>query len=156
MKEVKDLGLNERPQIAFILSLIGGILILLGGGVSSIWFMFGGFSMGGMMGGFGGMMGGFQGMMGGFQGMMGGFQGMMGSLGIPFGFMSGFFLIGLVSGVIITIGSVMLNARPSEHNAWGMIILVFSIISLLGMGGFLVGAILGIVGGALALSWKPT
>ena len=135
MKEVKDLGLNERPQIAFILSLIGGILILLGGGVSYIWFMFGGFSMGGMMGGF---------------------QGMMGSLGIPFGFMSGFFLIGLVSGVIITIGSVMLNARPSEHNAWGMIILVFSIISLLGMGGFLVGAILGIVGGALAINWKPT
>jgi hypothetical protein len=139
---VKNLDLNQRPQIAFILSLIGGILILLGGGVSSMWFMFGGFGIGGMMGG--------------FSGMMGGFQGMMGSLGIPFGFISGLFLIGLVSGIIITIGAVMLNARPSEHNAWGMIILVFSIISLLGMGGFLVGAILGIVGGALAISWKPT
>jgi hypothetical protein len=133
---VKNLDLNQRPQIAFILSLIGGILILLGGGVSSMWFMFGGFGIGGMMGG--------------FSGMMGGFQGMMGSLGIPFGFISGLFLIGLVSGIIITIGAVMLNARPSEHNAWGMIILVFSIISLLGMGGFLVGAILGIVGGG---SW---
>ena len=139
---MKSLNINQRPQIAFILSLIGGILMLLGGGVSSMWFMFGGLGMGGMMGGFGGM--------------MGGFQGMMGSFGIPFGFMSGFFLIGLVSGVIITISAVMLNARPSEHNAWGMIILVFSIISLLGMGGFLVGAILGIVGGALAMSWKPT
>jgi hypothetical protein len=36
-------------------------------------------------------------------------------------------------------------------------ILIFSIISLFGgsMGGFLIGAILGIVGGALALSSRP-
>jgi hypothetical protein len=139
---VKDLDLNQRPQIAFILSLIGGILIFLGGGVSSMWFMFGGFGIGGMMGG--------------FSGMMGGFQGMMGSLGIPFGFISGLFLIGLVSGVLVMIGALMLNTRPTEHTAWGIIILVFSAISILGMGGFLVGAILGIVGGALAISWKPT
>ncbi len=109
--------------------------MLLGGGVSSMWSMFGGLGMGGMMGGF---------------------QGMMGSLGIPFGFMSGFFLIGLVSGIMVTLGAAMLNTRPSEHTAWGMIILVFSVISLLGMGGFVVGAILGIVGGTLSLSWKPT
>jgi hypothetical protein len=139
---VKDLDLNQRPQIAFILSLIGGILIFLGGGVSSMWFMFGGFGIGGMMGG--------------FSGMMGGFQGMMGSLGIPFGFISGLFLRGLVSGVLVMIGALMLNTRPTEHTAWGIIILVFSAISILGMGGFLVGAILGIVGGALAISWKPT
>jgi hypothetical protein len=139
---VKDLDLNQRPQIAFILSLIGGILIFLGGGVSSMWFMFGGFGIGGMMGG--------------FSGMMGGFQGMMGSLGIPFGFISGLFLIGLVSGVLVMIGALMLNTRPTEHTAWGIIILVFSAISILGMGGFLVGAILGIIGGTLAISWKPT
>jgi hypothetical protein len=54
------------------------------------------------------------------------------------------------------IGALMLNTRPTEHTAWGIIILVFSAISILGMGGFLVGAILGIVGGALAISWKPT
>lgn len=136
------LSINEKPQVAFILSLIGGILMLLGGGVFSTWFMFGGLGMGGMMAGFGDM--------------MGGFQGMMGSFGIPFGFMSGFFLIGLVSGVLVMIGALMLNTRPTEHTAWGIIILVFSAISILGMGGFLVGAILGIVGGALAISWKPT
>lgn len=37
----------------------------------------------------------------------------------------------------------------------GTIILVFSVISLLVMGGLLIGAILGIIGGALALSFKP-
>ncbi|MEM4545186.1 MAG: DUF6114 domain-containing protein [Nitrososphaerota archaeon] len=34
--------------------------------------------------------------------------------------------------------------------------LIFSIISLVSMGGFIIGAILGIVGGALAIAWKPT
>jgi len=110
VSKVRYLGLNERPQVAFILSLIGGILMLLGGGVSSMWSMFGGLGMGDMMGG--------------FDGMMGGFQGMMGNLGIPFGFMSSFFLIGLVSGIMVTLGAVILNGRPSEHTAWGMIILV--------------------------------
>jgi len=136
---------EERPDIAVILSLIGGILILLGGAIMSMMFIYGG--------GFFGMMGG---MMGGFGGMMGGYAGMMGSIGIPFGFMSGLSLVGLVSGILVIVGAVMLNSRPAEHEAWGIIILVFSAVSFLGMGGFLVGAILGIVGGAFALSWRPT
>jgi hypothetical protein len=37
-----------------------------------------------------------------------------------------------------------------------VLILVFSILSFIGLGGFVVGAILGIVGGVLALRWKPS
>ncbi len=96
------------------------------------------------------------GMMGGFRGMMGGYWGMMGGYGFPFGSIVGLSLIGLISGVLVIIGAVMLDTRPSEHTIWGIIVLVFSIISLLGLGGFFVGAILGIIGGALALSWRPT
>ncbi|MCP8304254.1 MAG: hypothetical protein H3Z50_02100 [archaeon] len=130
---------QEKPEAAFILSLIGGVLMLVGGGMAFMWFMYGGF--GGMMGGFGGM--------------MGGYHWMMGSFGVPFGFMGGLSFIGLVSGIIVIIGAVMLNTRPEEHKAWGTIILLFSIISFLGMGGFYIGAVLGIVGGALALGWRP-
>jgi len=129
------------PITAFILSLIGGVLIFIGGVVSSMWFMSGGYNSGGMMGGFGGM--------------MGGYQGMMGNWGVPFGFMGGLSLIGLVAGTLVIIGALMLNARPAEHTAWGVVILVFSIVSFLGMGGFFIGALLGIAGGALALSWRP-
>lgn len=129
-----------KPQIAFIISLTGGILILLAGIVCCSWFWFGGLSFGGMMGGLGGM--------------MGGYHGMMGSLGVPFSLMGGFSLIGLVSGILTIISAVMLNIRPTEHTGWGVVILVFSIISFLGMGGFLIGAVLGIVGGALAVSWR--
>lgn len=136
------MGAQDKPTTAFVLSLIGGILMLVGGGVSSLWFMYGGLGMGGMMGGFGGM--------------MGGYQGMMGSLGAPFGFMGGLSLIGLVSGFLVIIGAIMLNVHPAEHTAWGTIILVFSIISFVGMGGFFIGAILGIMGGAFAVSWKLT
>ncbi|MCL4436810.1 MAG: DUF6114 domain-containing protein [Thaumarchaeota archaeon] len=130
------MGSQGSPGTAFILSLIGGILMLVSGGLSSTWFMSGAPGFGGMMGG--------------------GFGGMMGGFGVPLGFMGGLSLLGLVSGIIVIIGALMLNTRPAEHTTWGTIILIFSIISLLGMGGFFVGAILGIVGGALALSWRPS
>jgi hypothetical protein len=91
----------------------------------------------------------------GYGWMMRGFGGMIGSLGVPFGFMQGLMLVGLASGIIVIVGAVMLDARPTDHFAWGVIILVFSVTSFLGMGGFIVGAILGIVGGAFAISWRP-
>ncbi|MEM2996750.1 MAG: hypothetical protein QW639_02685 [Candidatus Bathyarchaeia archaeon] len=124
---------EERPTIAVVLSLIGGVLILLGSTMRFIMPMYG------WMG----------------YGMMGGFNHMMGSPWNPFVFMGGLWLIGLVSGVLVIIGAAMLNARPAEHYAWGTIILVFSAISFLGMGGLLIGAILGIIGGVLALTFKP-
>ena len=72
-----------------------------------------------------------------------------------FGGMGGLWFIGLISGVIVVICAIMLGSRPVEHTTWGTLILVFSIISFFGMGGFFIGAILGIAGGALALSWRP-
>ena len=69
--------------------------------------------------------------------------------------MVGFELVGLVSGAFVVIGAIMMRVHPAEHVAWGVIVLVFSITSFLGMGGFIVGALLGIAGGALALSWRP-
>ena len=84
----------------------------------------------------------------------GGFGGMMGGWGGPFGFMGGLWYIGLIAGVVVVISALMLSSRPEEHATWGTLIIVFSIISIFGMGGFFIGAILGIAGGALALSWR--
>jgi hypothetical protein len=124
---------------AFMISLVGGIVIVLG----SLYATIGGT---GMMGG-------------GYGWMMGGLGGIMGQP--AYGAMAGIWILGLVSGIIVLISAIMLNIRPGEATRglracciwWGSIILVFSIISLFGgsMGGFLIGAILGIVGGALAL-----
>jgi hypothetical protein len=87
--------------------------------------------------------------------MMDGYESMMHGFGVPLGYMSVLSIIGLIAGILVLIGAVMLNARPEDHVTWGAIILAFSVISLLGMGGFYVGALLGIAGGALALSRRP-
>jgi hypothetical protein len=44
--------------------------------------------------------------------------------------------------------------KPESSGRWGIPILVASIVSLFGMGGFLIGTILGIIGGILALTRK--
>jgi hypothetical protein len=129
-------SVSEIPTASFVLSLIGGLLILAGAGMMLT------FSSGtpyyGMMGGYGGMMGGYYGMMQGF-GYGGWFYGVAAT--------------GLVSGIIVLIGAVMIYTRPDKAPTWGLLVLIFSIISFAGMGGFFLGAILGIAGGILALTW---
>jgi len=104
----------------------------------------------GMMGGYGGY-GWFGGMMNGFNGYG---YGMMRGLGLGFGFMG---ILSLIFGIIVIISGVMLYSRPSKHTTWGVVIVVFSALSVLGsmMGGFGVGVLLGLVGGILAITWKP-
>lgn len=126
---------QSTPSTAFILSVIGGIIIVLGGLASFLGYFFGWSFYGGMMGGFPWMMGGF---------------------GYNYNLMLAFSLIGIVAGVLVVVGAIMLNARPAEHTMWGTVILIFSLTSFLGMGGFFIGALLGIIGGAFALSWRPS
>ena len=64
-------------------------------------------------------------------------------------------VFGLVSGAIVLVSSVMLLTNSGERRTWSILILVFSVLSFVGMGGFIVGAVLGIVGGALVLRWTP-
>jgi CDP-diglyceride synthetase len=64
-------------------------------------------------------------------------------------------ILGLLSGVIMIVGAVMLRMHPSDHLIWGAIILIFAVVSFADMGGYFIGAILGIVGGALAISLRP-
>ncbi len=71
------------------------------------------------------------------------------------GFPSIVIAISLMSGIIILLGSVMVYTRPHEATLWGTIIVVFSVLSLVGMGGFFIGFLLALIGGILALVWKP-
>lgn len=64
-------------------------------------------------------------------------------------------LFGLISGVIVLVSAIMLLTNPSRWRTWGVLTLIFSVMSFLGLGGFIVGAILGIAGGILTLRWKP-
>ena len=64
--------------------------------------------------------------------------------------------LGVAVGAFVLVGTVMLYVRPERHRNWGIIILIFSVLSVFpAIGGGLIGMILGIIGGALAISWKP-
>ena len=97
---IEEISATEKPTAAFVLSLVGGLFMLVGGAVTSAigfyWFR-------GMMRGFGGRWG----------GMMGypGFD-MIGGLG----FISG--LLGVVFGAIVILSAIIMNSRPQQHTTW--------------------------------------
>ena len=70
---------------------------------------------------------------------------------VPFATLSA---VGLICGVIVLAGALLLRSKPVNNKTWGAIIAVFSVPSVIMGGGFIVGFILGIVGGAKAFSRK--
>ncbi|HEV2119501.1 MAG TPA: DUF6114 domain-containing protein [Candidatus Bathyarchaeia archaeon] len=83
-------------------------------------------------------------------------RGYTGSPGnIASGFVGALSAFGLVCGIIVLLSAIMLRFMPSQRQTWGIFILVFSILSFFGFGGFIVGAVLGIVGAIMILRWKP-
>jgi Family of unknown function (DUF6114) len=115
--------MHHKPTAAFILSLIGGIFILLGGlAYVALGAFIGSLGVGGV---------------GGAVALYGG--------------------IGALLGILVIVGGVMLWVRPDQHIVWGILIIVFAIISLVFafFGGFVIGFILALIGGILGLVFKP-
>lgn len=120
----------EKPTAAFVLSLIAGIFILLGGIFGAIVGIIGGAAIG-VIPGFG----------------------WLGGLIVALG------LLGLIFGILVIVGAVMINSGERDKVKTGsIIVLIFSILSLFagGTGGFVIGFILGLVGSILGLTWKPS
>ena len=63
-------------------------------------------------------------------------------------------LTGIVCGAAVTVSAIMMSRMPSAIRIWGVIILIFSTLSFLEFGGFIIGAVLGIIGGIMALTTK--
>lgn len=119
---------EQKPVTAFVLALLAGLWMV---------------TVGGMMAGFGWRSGGMGWMWG--HGMMGG------SFASPSPWWPWF---GLIAGIVVLVGAAMLYARPAQSRGWGLAILVASALNLfLGMGGLL-ASLLGIIGGALAITTK--
>ena len=127
----------EYPRTASIISLVGGIIITLGGvlfvAVSA--FVLPNINYTNLNTPASLPASAVPGLVSGFVGLMGAF--------------------GLVTGAIVLVSSVMLLTNRGQVRTWSVLILIFSILSFVGMGGFVVGAVLGIIGGALVLKWKP-
>ncbi|TLZ84824.1 MAG: hypothetical protein E6K02_09965 [Methanobacteriota archaeon] len=117
----------EKPTAAFVLSLIGGIFVLLVG----IAFAVLGSILGSMVGGIGGPAGATD-------------------IIVWYG------VIGFVNGLLMIVFGVLLYIRPTQHVVWGALVLILSIASFFTtLGGFFIGLILGLIGGILGIVWKP-
>lgn len=116
---------KEGFNIHSSLSLAGGVIILLGGILSWVWHTTFTPQMGWMMGG-------------------PWLTTMVVSASV----------IGIISGAMVILGAVLMAQKTHESHKWGAFVLIFSLVSFFSMGGFLIGAVLGIIGGILALA-KP-
>lgn len=118
--------MTEKPTAAFVLSLIGAILIL----VSSIFILL----LGGVVAAI----------------AMPGMGRFMGRLFMVFG------IAGLVLGAAAIYGAMLINSGvPSKVKTGSIVVLFCSVVSLITGGGFIIGFILGLIGGILGLTWSP-
>jgi len=129
---------HPGTTFAFVMSLIGGVIIFVASTVNLVWFLLGAQNFGG----FGNYMRGF----------MDGNHNFMGNYASSNSFLAGISVVALVCGVIVLIGALMLRVQTRNHTIWAAIIVVFSVISFVGMGGYFIGAILGLIGGVFELS----
>ncbi len=119
---------GEKPTAAMVLSIIGGLLILLGGLV--------------------------------FLAIASVIESLILISGETFSVDPTVFIqligaIGIVIGIVLMVGGVMMYSRPASTTAWGVIILVLSLVSIIATGGFFLGLILGLIGGILGIAFKP-
>lgn len=115
--------MEQKPTVAFVLSLLAGLWMLASGAMMS---GIGDWGMGSWMWG---------------HGMMRGFAP---ALWWPW--------FGIIAGIVVLVGAALLYAKPEQRQTWGIVILIASALNFFfGMGGLLAGA-LGVIGGALALS----
>lgn len=66
-----------------------------------------------------------------------------------------FAAIGYMQSMVVLAAAVMLLAMPRRHGFWGFVVIVFSVASIVVGGGFILGSMLGSIGGALAMTWEP-
>ncbi|MCI4361896.1 MAG: zinc ribbon domain-containing protein [Thermoplasmata archaeon] len=79
---------------------------------------------------------------------------------VPFGGFGAAFilsgLLGVIFGVLVLVFGVLVYSQPQHHVVYGVLIIVFSVLSLASFaGGFFVGFLLGLIGGALAVAHQP-
>ncbi|MFL6462118.1 MAG: DUF6114 domain-containing protein [Nitrososphaeraceae archaeon] len=149
-KVPKNSNRNLAIPSSSILSIIAGSLIIIGGFLIPLTMMLG-------MSGHYGIMSRF-GTAGMTRGSCGIIRGGCGMMMIPLHPLTWWTatavipVISIVTGVILIIGGYSIYKSPESEGKWGIAILVTSIVSLFGMGGFLIGSILGIISGITALT----
>jgi uncharacterized protein DUF6114/zinc ribbon protein len=64
-------------------------------------------------------------------------------------------IVGIILGVVIIFLAFRMKSTPESARFMGILVIISSILSLFGGDGFFVGLILALLGGILAVSWRP-
>ncbi len=120
---------QNQPTAAYILSLLGGVIGLL----SSFAFI--------------GLGAWLSMQIGSYSDYFGTYSAGANFFGLSWTILIGLGVWMLTTSILVIIFAVKLKARPLEHTKWGALILVFSVIG--------VGGLLGLIGGILALVYRP-
>jgi hypothetical protein len=117
--------MGDKPTAAMVLSLIGGLFVIFGGAALAF--------AGSIIGSFN------------VTGAASASNTVL-ALGI----------VGVIMGIIMVVGGFMMYSKPTSAKMWGVIVLILAIISwVTAIGGFFIGFLLGLIGGILALTFKP-
>jgi len=118
--------MGDKPTAAMVLSLIGGLFVIFGGAALAF--------AGSIIGSFN------------VTGAASASNTVL-ALGV----------VGVIMGIIMVVGGFMMYSKPTSAKMWGVIVLILSIISwVTAIGGFFIGFLLGLIGGILALTFKPS
>lgn len=61
-------------------------------------------------------------------------------------------VVGFVSGIVVIVSSILIYEQPQHIRKFGVLIWIFSGLSFFGSGGFIIGGMLGVIGGFLAVT----
>ena len=118
--------MGEKPTAAMVLSLIGGLCVIFGGAAIAF---------------FGSLVSSLN----------------IAGAGAASSTLLALGLVGVIMGIIMIIGSIMMYSKPTSAKMWGVIVLILAILSwVTAFGGLFIGFLLGLIGGILALTFKPT
>lgn len=66
-------------------------------------------------------------------------------------------ILGIIWGILVIFFAFRLKSRPEQHTGIGVVLIILSLLSFVGaFGGFILGFILTLVAGILALIWSPS
>ncbi len=129
----------EKPTAAFVLVLIGGIIVLIGA-LLSVGALLVTMSASNAAASLASAYGGYYNS-----------SAVNGALYLGIGLA----LASLVAGVLMIISSIKLNStNVAVVKKWSIVALVFTLVSLTTFGGFVIGFILGLIGSILGLTYK--
>lgn len=143
-----DRRLTESPTAAIVVSLLGGVFVCLGGIVLVV--------LGTVfesLGNLGGLLGSSS-LPSDLLGNLTSISGGTGAVGSPIAALG---VLGVLTGVAMIALAILVHMFPVRHQLLGGLVVTLSLVSWVGaLGGLFIGFLLGLIGGILAIAWKPS